>query len=172
MIALFVVTAVLAIVSAVSVLVFKNPIHSALGLVAHLLAIAVFFAMLDAHFLAAVQIIVYAGAIMVLVLFMLMLLNLKVEQRSRRESLLAIFAIGAGGLFLVMAVPAVQRALAALTDTSPLRESTVPAVEGTVEAMGRILFTEYVFLFQASGVLLMAAIVAAVMLAKKQYSRS
>ncbi len=172
MIGLFAVTALLAIVSAVSVVALKNPIHSALGLVAHLLAISAFFAMMDAHFLAAVQIIVYAGAIVVLVVFMLMLLNLKVESRTKGENVLSVLAIIAGGVFLLVAVPVVREAMDSLLVSGSAGAggtgADMVAVEGTVEAIGRRLFTEYVFLFQASGVLLMAAIVGAVMLAKRE----
>ena len=170
MMILFVVVALLAVISGVGVVAFKNPIFCALSLVANLLAIAVTFAMLDAHFLAAVQVIVYAGAIMVLVLFMLMLLNVKAEKQTRSEKAWTVFAVLVGGCFLVFALPLVNEVMGTLGKSGP--HGGILAMEGTVEAMGLRLFREYGFLFQASGVLLMVAIVGAVMLAKKSYRPS
>ena len=171
MMVVFVIAAVLALVAAVGVVAFKNPIHSALSLVANLLSVAVLFAALDAHFLAATQVVVYAGAIMVLVVFMLMLLNVKTERRTRRENLLTGVAIVAGAGFLIYLVPLVQEAFSGVPHHGSAHGpvgAPVP-LEGTVKAMGLRLFTDYIFLFQASGVLLMTAIVGAVMLAKRSY---
>lgn len=165
MIALFFVLAVIAAGSAIAMVFFKNPIHSALALVVNLVMVACFFAMLDAHFLAATQIVVYAGAIMVLVLFMLMLLNLKSEARTRRETAYAaaaaLFAIG----FLVSLVPLLREQFG-IFNAPPLPAESAP---GTVEGMGIELYTNYVFLFQAAGMLLMTALVGAIMLAKRSY---
>ena len=82
----------LLIVSAVGVIALRNPIYSAFSLIAHMMVVAGMFASLEAHFLAVVQIIVYAGAIMVLVLFVLMLLNIKLK-RLVRLKLLQLFAV-------------------------------------------------------------------------------
>lgn len=148
--------------SSIAVVALRNPIHSALNLIVAMLAIAGVFALLNAHFLSAVQIIVYAGAIVVLVLFVLMLLNIKVEMPKKKEKMLGLFAIFFGVLFLCIAVPLVQ----------PVFENFSPhkiPLEGTVAAMGSILYTRYVFTFEAASVLIMVAIVGAVMLAKRSY---
>ncbi len=159
MIALFLLLSVLLLVSAVGVIVFRNPIHCALCLVGNLLLVAVCFAMLEAHFLAAVQVIVYAGAIMVLVLFMLMLLNIKGERRTRWESIVTVVGLLTGMVFLWQIVPYL------LESFKVFPVGSARAI-GTVKAMGRMLFSDYILLFQASGVLLMAAIVGAVMIAR------
>ena len=148
----------------VAVVSLKNPIHSALALVGNLFMVAVMFALLDAHFLAAVQVIVYAGAIMVLVLFMLMLLNVKVERRTRTEVVLTLAAIVVGIGFLGALIPLVHSAFKDVPEGGG-------KVLGTVHNMGLKLFHDYVFLFQASGILLMVAIVGAIMLAKVQYKK-
>lgn len=167
MIALFILLSVVGLVSAVGVVAFKNPVNSALSLVANLLTVAGFFAMLEAHFLAAVQVVVYAGAIMVLVLFILLLLNLKVETRTMKENILTGVSIVVGIAFLGVMVPYVHDAFSVFpANPDPLRGE---ALQGTVEAIGRILFTKYLFLFQAAGLLLMVGIVGAVMLAKRTY---
>jgi NADH-quinone oxidoreductase subunit J len=180
MLIVFTLAALLTVASAVGVIAFKNPIHSALSLVANLLGVAALFAALEAHFLAAVQIIVYAGAIMVLVLFMLMLLNVKTERRTKRENFLTLIAVLSGLGFVAFVVPLVHDAFLSLPSHGLASQGTpqgaglsaVPELQGTVQDIGMKLFTEYMFLFQASGVLLMTAIAGAVMLAKRSYGGS
>ena len=177
MMIVFIVAALLTVASGIGVVAFKNPIHSALSLVANLLGVAALFAALDAHFLAAVQIVVYAGAIMVLVLFMLMLLNVKTERRTKRENFLTLLAVLSGLGFVAFVVPLVHDAFLSLPSHAGSAVNSVAgsagpqgaALEGTVKAIGVKLFTEYMFLFQASGILLMTAIAGAVMLAKRSY---
>lgn len=148
-------------ISGVGVVSFRNPIHSALALVANLLSVAGLFALLDAHFLAAVQIIVYAGAIIVLVVFVLMLLNIKVEPVNKISPTFALSSVLTGALFLLIIVPLLNQAFRAFPDPKQ-------PIEGTMEAMGKIVYTKYLFPFEAASVLIMAAIVGAVMLAKKK----
>lgn len=170
MFVIFAICSIVAVLSAAAVVFFKNPIHCALSLVVNLLMVACFFAMLDAHFLAAAQVIVYAGAIMVLVLFMLMLLNSKVEARTPQQVFYAIIAALFGFGFLAITAPFVQREMGALEKhAESIAGSSGVTVVGSVEAIGRILFVDYVFLFQAAGLLLMTALVGAVMLAKRTY---
>lgn len=162
MLALFVLLAAVIVLSSVGVVVSRNPIYSALSLVLNMLAVAGIYAMLDAHFLAAVQIIVYAGAVMVLVIFVLMLLNIQFEERQRRST--AWLAAGGvlGALFLYTVVPLLDKAFANFPDTGQV-------VDGSVRNIGRALYTDYVFQFEAASLLIMAAIVGAVMLAKRSY---
>lgn len=157
----FALIAALIIASALGVVVSRNPIHSALCLVVNLLTVAAIFAILEAHFLATVQVIVYAGAIVVLVLFVLMLLNLKVEQTQTIGLPLILVASVTGILFIALAVPMLNEAFKVFP------EPKNPVV-GSVAEMGKVLYTTYVFPFETSSVLLMAAIVGAVMLARRK----
>jgi len=159
----------LIVASSIGVIVMKNPIHSALHLVVSLLSVAGIFALLEAHFLATVQIIVYAGAIVVLILFVLMLLNVKVEPRSKREGISIAVAVVTGFAFLLYIVPM----LAEVFDTFRGGELERIGVHsgtavGTVRSVGRLLYTKYVFTFEVASLLIMAAIVGAVMLAKRR----
>lgn len=167
MVALFFLLAIVLLVSALGVVALKNPIHCALCLVANLLMVAVCFASLQAHFLAAAQVIVYAGAIMVLVLFMLMLLNIKVEKRTTWEMVLSGASLVVGVSFLAGIVPYLTATFGGAfgAPSVGLAPSNLAAI-GTVREMGKLLFSDYVLLFQASGVLLMTAIVGAVMIAR------
>lgn len=161
----FFVMAVIIILSAIGVVASRNPIHSALFLVANLLTVAGIFAALDAHFLATVQIIVYAGAIVVLVLFVLMLLNLKVEQTKKIGITTVLTASLTGVLFLAIALPPLNEAFKVFPEPSA-------AVTGSVSNIGKVLYTTYAFPFEAASMLLMAAIVGAVMLAKRKNTGS
>lgn len=159
MMTLFFVVSAFLLVSGMGVVLFRNPVHCALSLFLNLLSVGVVYAMLHAHFLMAVQLIVYAGAVVVLVLFVIMLLNVSVEV-SRRVSYPLLMAGGlVSVIFLGLAVPAI---LDAFIDASP----TGISVEGTVKAMGALLFTKYMFLVQVLGVLLLASTVGAVMVAR------
>src|SRR5262245_16346432 len=102
MLILFWILAVVSVGASIAMVATRNPVRSALFLVVTFLCVAVFYVMLTAQFLAAVQIIVYAGAIMVLFLFVIMLLNLGAPQALReRGSLQPVFAVGLGGAFLI-----------------------------------------------------------------------
>lgn len=157
----FFIMAAIIIASAVGVVAARNPIHSALCLVANLLTVAGIFASLDAHFLATVQIIVYAGAIVVLVLFVLMLLNIKVEQTKKMGMATLLGASTTGVLFLAIALPPLNEAFKVFPEPSA-------GLTGSVQNIGRVLYRTYAFPFEAASMLLMAAIVGAVMLAKKK----
>lgn len=154
---LFGILSVILIATSLGVILFRNPLHSALSLILNMISVAGFFALLNAHFLATVQIIVYAGAIMVLVIFVLMLLNMKVEERKRSGFVLLGIGAVVATCFLGYMLPLLQAAFSVF-DTG----AEVPA--GNVETIGRILYTEYIFTFEAASVLIMAAIVGAVML--------
>lgn len=150
------------VASSIAVVAMRNPLWSSLALVVNLLTVAGLFAQLDAHFLFASQIIVYAGAIMVLVVFVIMLLNLKFEQYRKGELpyLAAAVAVGLG--FLLAIAPLLE-------EVFRIFPSQVARVEGTTKSVGELLYTEYVYTFEAASVLIMAAIVGAVMLAKREY---
>ena len=157
-------TAFLMIASALGVVCFKNAIYSGLCLIVNLLGVAALFASLNAHFLSAVQVIVYAGAIMVLVMFVLMLVN----ARAEKPHWTAFAYLVAGGLFALLlfsqfaALLSPGRAVFQISETS--------RVTGSVAEMGRALFRDYVFLFEVASVLILASIAGAYWLAKSRKS--
>ena len=171
----FIVLSALLVASALAVVLMENPLHSALALIVNLVSVACVFASLNAHFLAVVQVIVYAGAIMVLVLFVLMLLSVKNEEKSA----ITWSQIALGGAFGICFVGAVAKvslqqwgagavilAKGIVGKNSAVLGKTATSVEGTVEAVGEVLYTNYLFPFEAASILIMSAIVGATMLAK------
>jgi NADH-quinone oxidoreductase subunit J len=156
----FAVLAVLAAGSALGLVLKKNPIHGALFLVVNLASVAALYLSLGAEFLAAAQVIVYAGAIMVLFVFAIMVLIPGKEETGpdpRRGFRLA--ALPAGGILLVLLVIVAGRGVVA----------TGPAgAPGNVEAVGRLLFTDYLFPFELTSVLLLAAMVGVLVLARRR----
>ena len=156
----FGIVAIIAVGSALGLVVKKNPIHGALFLVVNLGSVAALYLMLGAEFLAAAQVIVYAGAIMVLFVFAIMVLIPGKEETGpdpRRRARLCALPVGAA-LFaqLVVIVMAGRGA--------PSR----PATAGSVEAIGRLLFTDYLFPFELTSVLLLAAMVGVLLLARRR----
>ena len=137
----------------------RNPVTSAMFLVLTIVSIAGLFVLLHAFFLAAVQILVYAGAVLVLFLFVVMLLDLKEELRRK----LKVFGI-ATGLVSVGAFGAVL--VASILGTHP-GKNLVPQGEGTTPVLGKILFTQYLLPFEILSVLLLVAMVGAILLSKK-----
>jgi NADH-quinone oxidoreductase subunit J len=161
----FVVLAPLAVVSALAMVLTRNAIYSALLLVVNFFCLAGFYVLLEAQFVAAVQVIVYAGAIMVLFLFVLMLLGtgneVVVKERIRGQRPAAVLL----GLGLLVAI--VGALAAGVFDAEPT--SLAAANEGgNVQAVGRLLFTRYTFAFETAGILLVVAAVGALVLGKRQ----
>jgi NADH-quinone oxidoreductase subunit J len=151
----------LAAVLAVLVITMKNPIHSALALIGNMFCLAALFALLDAHFLAAIQVLVYAGAIMVLFMFVIMLLNLKTQELGRARRTLA------KGLGLVLLAFVAIRFLAEFKGEA-LALPPVTGEYGTLESIGRLIFGPQILPFEVASVLLLAAIMGAVAIAKKR----
>jgi NADH-quinone oxidoreductase subunit J len=163
---LFGILAVLAIASALVTILSKHPIRSAMGLVFHFFMLAGLYLTLSAQFIAALQVLVYAGAIMVLVIFVIMLLNLGDEEKLRfRINQRQIIGVFLGGAFLVM-----LGSLFATHITATGFDAQIAAGNGTAEALGKELYTNYIFSIQAIGLLLTAAIVGAMVLAKRKLS--
>jgi NADH-quinone oxidoreductase subunit J len=158
--ALFWVFATLTLLCGVLVIVSRNPVTSAMFLVLTIVSLAGLFVLLDAFFLAAVQILVYAGAVVVLFLFVIMLLDLKVEQRRKIKAFGLI-----GGLISVGAITAIF--LKALFVTKPGAGLASPSAIGDTVALGRLLFTEYLLPFEIISVLLLVAMVGVILLSKK-----
>ncbi len=158
----------IAVVGAVLCITQRNPVKSALWLVLTLFALAALFVLLEAQFIAALQVLVYAGAIMVLFLFVIMLLNLgRPGPSDRRRGLGAVAAVGLSVLLLVQL--SVLRAGPPEALRLPAGSLTVlQERDGVVGAVARPLFGEYLIPFEITSVLLLAAIVGAVVLAKRR----
>jgi NADH-quinone oxidoreductase subunit J len=164
--AYFYVCAATALVGALSVVIAKNPIRGAMGLLLMILAIAGLFLALHAQFLAAIQLIVYAGAIVVLFLFVIMLLGPSAstpsDHRGRIPRVIGASLFGAAGLgsiaLLITSAPKVEGA-------KPLLANVVGDF-GSIDAFGRVLFTQGLLPFELSSALLMVAIVGAVAVAR------
>jgi NADH-quinone oxidoreductase subunit J len=151
----------LAILCGLMVILEKNPIHSVLYLVITFFAIAGHYILLNAQFLAAVHIIVYAGAIMVLFLFVIMLLNLNKETEPHKSNLVKFAAVISAGLLLVVLV-------AALKGTTALPAPMPTTADmGLVKNLGKVLFTQFLLPFETASLLFLAAMVGAVMLGKR-----
>ena len=160
------VIAAIGVASAIGVVGFRNPLTSAFCLIAHLLSIAGLYALLGAHFLAVSQVVVYAGAIMVLVLFVLMLLNLKSESGRRIGIIRSTITVGIGLiLFLTISGPM----LAQFSDfpAATLAENVAKS-EGGTKAIGKVLYGRYIVQFELSSLVLLVGVVGAVMLAKRK----
>ena len=167
---LFMVFAAVAIGSAIGVVAGRSPIASLLFMISTLASVAGIYVLFEAHFLAAIQVIVYAGAIMVLFLFVIMLLNLGHDyQKDVRAGLWAILAFGVTGLMAGV----LSRGLFGAQDLSFYdRFGAAAAIDAATREQGAVgviaepLFTDYVVAFELTGLLLLVAIVAAVVLAK------
>lgn len=165
---LFYLFSLIAAISGFSVITARNPITSALSLVACFFCLAADYALLDAHFVAVIQLLVYAGAIMVLFIFVIMLLNIREELPSSLGdvSRRALFGLSVAGLLGVGVVSAIFKATLH-TDKMP----KVGEDYGTIQAVGNALFaanSAYLLPFEVVSALLTVAVVGAVVLAKKE----
>lgn len=165
-VAVFAIFAVVAIAGSLGVVLARKPVHAALSLVLTLFCVAVFFVLQEAHFLAAVQVIVYAGAVVILFLFVIMLLG--VDEREdlleeplrgqRPAALLAGVALIAGLLLLARSLEP--------TGASSLRGEAAIPNESNVVTLARSLFTDFLWPFEITSVLLVIAVVGAIILAR------
>lgn len=165
--ALFFVFAILAIAAAVMMIVHRNPVYCALFLIITLFALAGLFVLLNAPFIAAVHIIVYAGAIMVLFLFIIMLLNLKSDiAKERPGRWMQFLGILLAAILFVQLGFILQSGDADSVGLS--QSSEMPSQVGDTHTIGQLLFTKYLFPFEAASVLLLSAIIGSVILAKRK----
>ncbi len=158
----FYIFSIVSVISAIAVVTGRNAVASAMYLVLCLCSIAGIYITLDAHFIGILQILVYAGAIMVLILFVIMLLNLGRPERGVARNALtkAIGALLAAVLILI--TMNLYRSVSTGDVTAPV------ASFGTASGVGTLLFTKYLLPFEITSVLLVAAIVGAVILAKRE----
>ncbi len=167
---MFYLFATVAVVASLLVIAQRNPIHSVLLLIASFGALSGLYVLLQAPFVAVIQIIVYAGAIMVLFLFVVMLLNAPHEDTDfdeRTHPLLRPGAMRLGGLLAVALVMELVWALSNAADSGRFGVERLVSVA----AIGRMLFTEYAFAFEVTSVLILVAMVGAVVLARKEELR-
>jgi NADH-quinone oxidoreductase subunit J len=150
----------LAVLSALMVVFSRNPIYSVLYLVITFFCVGGHYLLLSAEFLFAVHLIVYAGAIMVLFLYVIMLLNLNIETEPQKKSIYKVSAVISGGLLMLVLVAALRGA------ESPELVFGANAEVGLVKNLGKMLFNEFLLPFEIVSVLLLAAMVGAVMLGK------
>lgn len=162
----FYVLAAGAIVSALLVITRRNPINSVIFLVLNFFFLAALYLTLKAQFIAIIQILVYAGAIMVLFMFVIMLLNLGDEKRlTDRVTWKQLVAIGLSLAFVLQVLYIVG-----FGETADMETMAESAVEiGTVEYIGKELFSQYVLPIEAISVLIVAAVVGAIVLAKRKF---
>lgn len=162
---LFYLVALVAIISAFFVTKCRNPVNSALCLVTTFLCLAVYYVMLEAPFMAAIQIMVYAGAIMVLIIFVIMLLNLGSVGKSRYSHGL----VGASALaFILFIVAAKFVASGEVSKQVGDVTSEVVMNYGHTELIGKAMFTQFLLPFEIASILLLVAIVGAVILSKRK----
>jgi NADH-quinone oxidoreductase subunit J len=155
----------LAVLSALMVVFSRNPIYSVLYLVITFFCVACHYLLLNAQFLAAVHIIVYAGAIMVLFLYVIMLLNLNRDDESQKSNLLKFAAVISAGMLLVVIIGALRGAETATVNFNSSNNT------GLVKNLGNLLFHEFLLPFEIVSLLLLAAMVGAVMLGKTHMKR-
>ena len=161
-IAVFVVLAAVAVAGAVSLILQRHPIHSALSLVTVMVALAGLYLLQGAEFVAAVQIIVYGGAIMVLFVFVIMLLNAGEEERTNLSAMARYVGVPLGIAFLVEVAYWIGRVT--------LHMDAAPAEAVSTRDLSTLLFREYVFPFEMTSFLILIALLGALVLARRENS--
>ncbi len=160
---LFWVLSVIALFSALMVITSKNPVYSVLWLIATFFAISGHYILLNAQFLAVVNIIVYAGAIMVLFLFVIMLMNLSRETEPQKSKWLKLAGAVAGGCLMLVLVAALKN-VATKQELAQVNQGDI----GLIKSLGKELFTNYVVPFEISSILFLSAMIGAVVIGKKE----
>ena len=157
--------AFISVLASFLVITRKNPIHSALFLVLTFLCVAVLYLLLYSQFIAIIQVVVYAGAIVMLIVFVIMLLDLENELRSRLK---IVYSKVIGGFLAVLFLFGILYSVVAKSPTGKVGSYTTEKLSANVKVVGEVLFTQYLFPFEILSVLLVAAIIGAVILSKKR----
>lgn len=163
-----------ALISSMLTVGLRNPVYCTLSLLSAFFHVAGLFILLEAEFIAAIQIIIYAGAVLVLYLFVLMLLNLKENERFFEKQIWVALVFGLivlGEILLALWIPDSQKAGAIpgamMASGAVTASGRIPPSVGNTQAIGLSLFNEYVLQFEVVGVLLLGAVVGALILAKQ-----
>lgn len=162
---LFLILTVITLFSAIGVVTARNPIYSVLALIATFFCLSGHYILLNAQFLAAVNIIVYAGAIMVLFLFTIMFLNLRQDDEESKTNLTKMASVVVGGMLMVMLITIFRAKSAQVPTFSP---TAFDPKTGLVENLGNLLYNDYILPFELASVLFLVAMVGAVMLGKRE----
>lgn len=151
---------VMAISCALGVILSRNPVSSVLFLIATFFAVSGHYILMNAQFLAIVNIIVYAGAIMVLFLFVIMLMNLNADTEPQKNRLVQLAGVVSGGILFLVILAALK------SSTNNMLEQTATDI-GLIKNLGKTLFTQFVLPFEIASVLFLSAMIGAVVLGKK-----
>jgi NADH-quinone oxidoreductase subunit J len=157
----FFVLAAMAVLGALNLIFQRHPIHSALSLIVVMVSLAGLYLLMGAEFVAAVQIIVYGGAIMVLFIFVIMLLNAGVEERTNASKL-----AGVAGIPLAVALTGFLAA--AVARSSYAAQSTTTGTVAPTKAVANLLFQDFVYPFELTSFLILVAILGAIVLAQRE----
>lgn len=157
---IFWVLTVIAISCALGVILSRNPVSSVLFLIATFFAVSGHYILMNAQFLAIVNIIVYAGAIMVLFLFVIMLMNLNADTEPQKNRLVQLAGVVSGGILFLVILAALK------SSTNNTMQQTATDI-GLIKNLGKTLFTKFVLPFEISSVLFLSAMIGAVVLGKK-----
>jgi NADH-quinone oxidoreductase subunit J len=158
---LFIILSLVALISALMVVTSKNPVYSVLWLIITFFCISGHYILLNAQFLAVVNIIVYAGAIMVLFLFVIMLMNLSKDTEPQKSKWLKMAGAVAGGCLLLVLIAALRKTETHMAD---LTSGEI----GLIQNLGKVLFNQYVVPFEISSILFLSAMVGAVVIGKRE----
>jgi NADH-quinone oxidoreductase subunit J len=158
----FILLSLMAVGSAIMMVTSKSPVNSILWLIVVFFAISGHYILLNAQFLAIVNIIVYAGAIMVLFLFVVMLMNLNAESEPAKNQRMQFIAVISGGSLLLVLLSAFMT----MKNIHPVMMAGGNA--GLIKTLGKVLFTDYVLPFEISSILFLSAMVGAVVIGKKE----
>lgn len=163
--AVFIACGVMAIVGALALILAREPVHSALALVLVMISLAILYLLLGAAFIAAIQILVYAGAIMVLFVFVIMLLNAGEEVRTNVSRLAKWVGLPLGIFFLLEMAYSLFREYGG---RAALASGTVAPVPASTKDLSMKLFTEFVLPFELTSILILIAVLGALVLAKRE----
>lgn len=152
-----------AIAGGVAMLVYRSPMYSALGLLISIMSVAGLFALLNATFLFMVQIIVYAGAIMTLILFLLMFLNIKDEHLPKEPKKFSLIALG-----VVVMIPFNIVILKAISNLPDADMKLVESSFGDIKPIGKLLYNDWIISFELISILLLIALVGSIVLARRK----
>jgi len=161
---LFLILAVMAVVAGAGVVLLRNPVHSALALIANMLTLAGFYIMLNAQFLAGIQVFVYTGGVIMLFVFVIMLLQpgREVGPTDRLKAQIPVAVLFGFGLLGLLGLTLLTPSLSGTPGT------LTPEQLGSVEELGRFLFTDYLYPFEITSLLLLIGVIGAVILGKRK----
>jgi len=164
----FILTSLAAVFAAVMVITRRNPIHSAMFLILNFLCIAVLYLLLNSQFIAIIQVMIYAGAIMMLVIFVIMLLSVEEEERRRKIPVPLAKMLGMVLVFILFAQLIVGVAVRALPGEQGEFTPERIAELGDIKTIAGLLFTKFLFPFELASIILLVGIIGAVILSKKE----